>query len=427
MGNKKLYRIFTAAAALVIAAAVSAERAALAVPLETEMVRTLSEAVSQRPISAAQPETDENSIEETQLYALAAVLMDADTGRVLYGKNEDEQLAMASTTKIMTCIIALEYGDLDALCTVSSYAASMPAVKLGLKSGEQYKLEDLLYAMMLESDNDAAVVVAEGVAGSVEAFAALMNEKARELGADNTCFVTPNGLDAEGHCSTARDMALIASYAIQNEDFLKITNTAAYAFTDTEGKRSFSVYNHDAFLTQMDGAIGVKTGYTGQAGYCFVGAVEQGDKTLVSVVLGSGWPPNKSYKWTDTKLLMNYGLENYSMQTVFVPVAHFAEIPVEDGINGSVNTYINGSYALLLSEYDEVTVEYSYTQKLTAPVYANTRIGEARIIVNGICMCSFPIMTYDGDEVRDYEWCFRQTLEAFLRPPVELLWEEGGA
>ena len=224
-------------------------------------------------------------------------------------------MAMASTTKIMTCIIALEYGNLNEIVTASAYAASMPNVKLGLRSGEQFLLKDLLYSLMLESHNDVAVAIAEHIAGSVEDFAALMNQKARDIGAYNTNFVTPNGLDAPGHYTTATDLALIGAYAIKNTKFVEITNTASYTFSNNAGTRTFGVSNKNSFLNQMEGAFGIKTGYTGQAGYCFVGAVEEGNARFVSVVLACGWPPNKSWKWADTKVLMDYGTQNYVYKT----------------------------------------------------------------------------------------------------------------
>jgi len=278
-----------------------------------------------------------SNVNSYDLYAGAAVLMDAMTGRVLYEKNGYEQKAMASTTKIMTCIVALEYGNLNELVTVSAYAASMPNVKLGVRNGEQFLLKDLLYSLMLESHNDVAVAIAEHVAGSVEAFAALMNQKARDIGAYNTNFVTPNGLDANGHYTTAADLALIGAYAIKNNKFVEITNTASYTFSNNAGTRSFNVNNKNSFLNQMDGAFGIKTGYTGQAGYCFVGALKRDGKVLVSVVLGSGWPPNKTNKWSDTKKLMNYGLSNYSYEVIFSP-REYEILEVTKGKRDSVAT-----------------------------------------------------------------------------------------
>ena len=171
--------------------------------------------------TAVKQDAKEASPDETlQLYAQSAVLMDADSGRVLYGKNPEDILPMASTTKIMTCILALEYGNPEEIVEVSAYAATMPKVKLYVKQGEKYRLKDLLYSLMLESHNDSAVVIAEAVGGSVEGFAAMMNQKARDIGCFDTYFITPNGLDAvvndsgRTHSTTARDLAKIMAYCV---------------------------------------------------------------------------------------------------------------------------------------------------------------------------------------------------------------------
>ena len=226
--------------------------------------------------------------DKIKLNSLSALLMDGDNNRVLYEVNGFQEMPMASTTKIMTCIVTLEQGNLNDVVTVSSYAARMPDVQLEIRQGEQYYLKDLIYSLMLESHNDVAVAIAEHVGGSVEGFATMMNDKARELDCNNTNFVTPNGLDAEGHYITARDLAVIASYAINNKDFIAITNTSSYQFKEIKKGRGFSVSNKNRFLYMMDGAIGIKTGFTGKAGYCFVGAVKRLDRTLISVVLGCG-------------------------------------------------------------------------------------------------------------------------------------------
>ena len=184
---------------------------------------------------------------DIRLYAKSAVLMDADSGRVLYERNGYEQMAMASTTKIMTLIVTLEHANLDDTVAVSAYAASMPDVQLHIRQGENYRLGDLIYSLMLESHNDSAVAIAEHVGGSVEGFAALMNQKAEEIGCEHTYYITPNGLDATDgdkfHSTTARDLALVMSYCIkkspQKDKFLEITRTQSYSFTYASGQRSF--------------------------------------------------------------------------------------------------------------------------------------------------------------------------------------------
>ena len=161
---------------------------------------------------------------------------------------------------------------------------------------------------MLESHNDTAVAIAEHIGGSVENFAKLMNEKAKLLGCRNTNFVTPNGLDQKEHYTTAAELCAIASYAIENKTFLKIIKTASHAFKDCTGKKRYQARSHNLFLSSYAGAFGIKTGFTGNAGYCFCGAAKRNGTTLVSTVLASGFPPHKTYKWTDTKKLMDYGL-----------------------------------------------------------------------------------------------------------------------
>ena len=212
------------------------------------------------PLTAAEPEN---------LHAAAAVLMDAESGRVLFEKNGTEKLPMASTTKIMTLLIALENADPDGIVTVSSRADSMPEVKLHIREGERYRLLDLLYSLILESHNDTAVAIAEHIGGSVEQFASMMNQKARDLGCFDTYFITPNGLDAQDehgiHSTTAKDLARIMRFCIRNEEFLAITRTASHTFSDLDGTRNFTVQNKNAFLNMMDGVLSGKTGFTGNA------------------------------------------------------------------------------------------------------------------------------------------------------------------
>ncbi|QHQ63798.1 hypothetical protein Ana3638_17605 [Anaerocolumna sedimenticola] len=286
---------------------------------------------------------DSANNESIKLYAQSAALMDADTGRVLYEKNGYKEMPMASTTKIMTCIVALENAKLDDIVTVSKYASTMPDVQLNIREGEQFKLSDLLYSLMLESHNDVAVAIAEHVGGSVEGFAKMMNKKAKELGCEHTRFVTPNGLDAEGHYTTAVELAKIASYAVKNDEFIKITNTSAWEFQELKKGRTFSVSNKDRFLYIYDGAIGVKTGFTGKAGYCFVGAVKKDNKTFISTVLACGWPPHKSYKWSDTTKLMDFGMDNFELKQIFKADKVFNPVYVEDGKKNYVDLYYEGT------------------------------------------------------------------------------------
>ncbi len=351
-----------------------------------------------------------------QLNARAACLMDASTNRVLYGKEVDKEMAMASTTKIMTLIVTLENANLDDVVTVSKNAARQPDVQLNMQTGDQFKLGDLLYSLMLESHNDTAVAIAEHVGGSVEGFAQMMNEKAKELGCTHTNFVTPNGLDSntEEHYTTARELGIIASYAIKNKQFLEITNTPNWSFKEITKGTSYSVSNKDRFLYLYDGAIGIKTGFTNKAGYCFVGAVDNDGRTFVSVVLASGWPPNKNYKWTDTTKLMDYGTRNFTVQEIFDDTKLYDPIFVRKGKECYADLYCEGSLQLLLSNQDEVKVVYEIEKEVEAPVQLDEQVGVANYYVNNELVESFPIKTTTKIEKIDHKFTLNQVLDLWF-------------
>lgn len=388
-----------------------------------------------------------NDIKEPDgLYAQSAVLMDADSGRILFAKNGQEERAMASTTKIMTCILALENGNLDDTVTASAYAASQPEVHLGIREGEQFRLRDLLYSLMLESHNDAAVVIAEHIGTSVEGFADMMNEKARQAGCSQTHFVTPNGLDArdeEGaHHTTAEDLARIMKYCImdspQKKAFLEITQTNDYQFMNVEGSRSFSCVNHNAFLKMMEGMLSGKTGFTGEAGYCYVGALRQDDRTFIVSLLACGWPNNKGYKWVDTKKLMTYGLDSFHYQDVYREidtgdVAVFDGIPDGNRLNGesSVRTTIeagkekdtgepepesgkNIEIKVLLRDDEEVTVNLEKEERLDAPVSKGETVGRVSYILKDEVLFTQKIVADEDVGVRDFKWCIKKMAEIFF-------------
>lgn len=356
---------------------------------------------------------DEESL--SGLYARAAVLADGENGRILWGKNEDEPMAMASTTKIMTCLVALENAQLSDLVEISEYAAGMPDVQLNAVAGDSFYLEDLLYALMLESDNDVAVAIAEHVGGSVEAFAEMMNVRAGELGCTQTCFVTPNGLDAEGHCTTAAELAKIASEAIKNETFVKIINTESHSFSNIEGTRQYQVNNKDAFLQLMDGAFGIKTGFTGDAGYCFVGALNSEGRIYISVVLGSGWPPNKSYKWKDTVSLMNYGMEKYEKQRIGNEALDVGTITVNGGCRREAVLKADcPERELLMGKDEEAEICIVKDLSVEAPLAENTRVGWVYYKVGGETVERFPIQTAERVDTKSFGYCLKTMIRQWL-------------
>ena len=361
------------------------------------------------------------------LYAKAAVLMDAKSGRVLFSKEGDVTMPNASTTKILTCILAIESGRLEEKTTASAYAASMPKVHLGMETGEQFLLKDLLYSLMLESHNDSAVVIAEHLGGTVQKFAEKMNQKAKELGCKDTYFITPNGLDAEDergvHGTTATDLALLMSYCLKNETFLEITQTPNYSFSNIQGTKQYSCVNHNTFLTMMDGALTGKTGFTGNAGYCYVGALRRENRTFVVALLACGWPNNKNYKWVDTKNLMNYALENYQYYDVFEGEKIFSEIFVENArpLHWKLEEkqYVKprlpkAELNILKKEGEEVDIQYDLPQKLKAPILRGQKIGEVRYYLQGDWIGTYDFLADKTIEKIEKDWYFQYVVEKLL-------------
>lgn len=370
----------------------------------------------------------------SELYAKSAVLIDGTSGRVLYGKNETQQMPMASTTKILTLILTLENAKSEEIVQVSKRAASQPKVHLGMQEGQKFYVKDLCYAMMLESFNDTAVALAEHIAGSVEEFAELMNNKAEEIGCENAYFVTPNGLDGQVvtgeetkiHSITSTDLALIMKYCIKDspkaEEFLNITRTKHYQFTDCEGEKSYQCYNHNAFLDMMEGALTGKTGFTNKAGYCYVGAVESDNRTFIVALLACGWPNNRNYKWSDMKRLVQYGMDNFFNKNIFQEKTDFSEIPVENGFNvcgtekkffvshrGEVHPWMKKEeLSILLGTEDEIKIEYRLPKILQAPVEKNQLLGSADYYLNGEKIKSYPIYSDAQIKKIDFASCIYQ-------------------
>ena len=377
---------------------------------------------------------NENPPRENELYAKAAVLMDGDSGRVLYTKNGKEAMANASTTKILTCIVALESGKTEEIVTASSRAALAPKVHLGMRKDQRFYMKDLLYALMLESYNDCAVAMAEHVAGSVEAFAAQMNEKAKEIGCEDTYFITPNGLDATDekgfHHTTATDLARIMRYCVleseKSDEFRAITATRTYSFCEIDSGRTYSCYNRNAFLDMMQGAFSGKTGFTGAAGYCYVGALERDGKTYIVALLACGWPNNKTYKWADSKKLMQYGIHNYEkvyIQNIQLDEDKLRDIYVANGQGMSIGAPVytglevgegTGISEVLMSRSEKLKITYQIKRNWEAPLPAGTTAGKIQIGCGEELFWEYPVYTTEPVYAIDYEWCFKMVFDCFL-------------
>lgn len=345
-------------------------------------------AESSRPVSETK--------QQLSLHSLSAVLMDADSGRILYGKDEHQVRPMASTTKIMTCILALELGNPEDFCEISEKAAGQPKVKLGAPAGSRIRLKDLLYSLMLESHNDSAVAIAEHISGSVEAFTEKMNRKAQDIGCVDTTFLTPNGLDAEKqnadgevirHGTTAAELAKILRYCTKtspkHDEFLTITRCRSYSFSDSEGYNTYSCQNHNALLDMTQEAVTGKTGFTGGAGYCYAAELSDGERSFILTLLGCGWPPHKTWKWEDVQKLYSYGKQNY-FYCDFAFEENRLRIPL---LGGAYKDWIYAvsespgqkrSFHLLVSETERPVAEYDMKTILDAPVKAGDEVGVVR-------------------------------------------------
>lgn len=365
-----------------------------------------------------------------QLYAQSAVLMDADTGRVLFEKNARQIRAMASTTKIMTCIVALEYGDEKEIVTFSKNAKKQPKVHLGAAEGEQFVLADLLYSLMLESHNDSAVAIAETVSGSVEAFVDIMNQKAKEIGCENTYFITPNGLDDSDengkHSTNAIELGRIMSYCIkkspQKERFLEITSTLNYQFQNIKGTKTYNCNNHNLFLNMMEEAVSGKTGFTSDAGYCYVGAVESEGRTFVVALLGCGWPNHKNYKWEDMKTLIKYGMNYFEIRSIGTDVL-LEEIRVKNGIPMSGNLFedvwisveiLDEEKEILMHEDETCEVMVEQDKEILAPIKKGDEVGKVTYLLNDQIIAQYPIVSKQTIGKKNYRWTFSRMMELYL-------------
>lgn len=342
--------------------------------------------------------------ERVETSARSAILIEKETGRVLLHANCREKLPMASTTKVMTALMALEKGQLDDGVTVGRNAYGVPGTSIYLSLGERITLRDLLYGLMLASGNDAAVAIAEHIGGDVEAFCQMMNDRAAELGCTDTCFLTPHGLPASGHYTTAYDLALIASEAMKHELFREMVSTKR-ASIPWEG-RSYSriLHNKNKLLSTYEGATGIKTGYTRAAGRCLVFGAKRDGLEVIGVVLNCG-------NWFDEAArLMDLAYERYCSFTALDAGEMVRVLPVKNGTQETVVIAAGERLCGPIPKDAVPVLEYDLPDEIAAGVSQGDPIGRASMLLNGEVLATIPLVVSETLAKRDYAFELEQVI-----------------
>lgn len=339
--------------------------------------------------------------------AQSALVLEADSGRVLYEKNGDTPMPMASTTKIMTALVALESGNLTDLVKISPSAAAVEGSSMYLEPGESMTLEDLLYGLMLASGNDAAVAIAEHL-GGVDAFVEQMNQKAKDLGANQTHFTNPNGLPDEAHYSTARDMALISAHCLKNPDFATIVSTITYQIQGQGKAYPRTLTNHNKLLRLYESCIGVKTGFTKAAGRCLVSAARRDGMTLICVTLHA---PDD---WNDHISLYEHLFSTYQRKCILEKGATLATIPVLDSETTSLPVTVLEDVYYPLSVSEKCTTTLNLSDSLSAPVSQETHCGTISLCLGNQTVAELPLVTTGAAEKKAPIQTLIKTLEKKL-------------
>ena len=325
---------------------------------------------------------------ETQkpsISAKSAVLIEADSGEIVFEKNAEEKLPMASTTKIMTALVALEHGDMEKNVEVSDGAVGIEGSSIYLKCGEVILMRDLVYGLMLESANDAAAAIAYEISGGIEEFACLMNETAEKLGLENTHFTNPHGLDDESHYTTASDLASLTAAALRNNEFREIVSTykKTIPLNGDEGTRL--LLNHNKLLKTYENAIGVKTGFTKRSGRCLVSAAEQNGVTMIAVTL------NAPDDWNDHKAMLDYGFSKFERVVVAEPHGVFVDLPCIGGTKSVVRCSNTDGLELTLEKGARVVTRIEADRYFPAPVKVGDALAKAVFYVNGEVVGTLPL------------------------------------
>ena len=340
-----------------------------------------------------------------QISAKSAILIESGSGTVIGAKNADEKMPMASTTKIMTALVAIERGDINKTVSVSPAAVGVEGSSVYLYEGERLSLHDLIYAMMLESANDAATAIAIEVGGSVEGFADLMNDKARDLGLTKTHFTNPHGLDDPEHYTTARELGIIALAAMKNETFKSVVSTykKTIPLNETEGVRL--LINHNKMLKGYSGAIGIKTGYTKKSGRCLVSAAERDGVSLISVTL------NAPDDWQDHSKMLDLGFSLFESKLLCLDGEFTYTLPIVGGDKDYITVKNKGELKLTLPrDMSKIAYRVELANFEYAPIDPGEEVGRLIFYADGIEIASVPLVASFGSERTVYKKSFLQRL-----------------
>lgn len=334
--------------------------------------------------------------EQVTTSAVSCVIIDAASGRVLLEHNAHQALPMASTTKVMTALLAIERGNLDDEVTCSRNAFGVPGTSIYLSEGETLTLEQMLYGLMMASGNDAATAIAEYIGGTVQDFCALMTERARELGCESTVFLTPHGLPCEGHYTTAWDLATIAREAMTHPVFRQIVSTSR-AKIPWEGREYDRVLNNkNKLLTTYEGATGIKTGYTRAAGRCLVFGAERDGLEIIGVVLNC-------YDWfQEAARLMDMAFAHYEMQSMLASGVPLRTVAVNGGLMDAVTVCPTAELKAAVPQNTLPSVEVELPEQVQAPVFRGDVVGEARMVLGGEVLASVPLVAAETVLLDDF-------------------------
>jgi len=359
------------------------------------------------------------SYADVEISSKAALLMDANSGKVLYSKNEDEQLLPASVTKIMTLLLAMEAIDsgkinYDTEFNVSEYAASMGGTQVYLEQGERQKVDDLIKAIAVRSSNDAAVVMAEGISGSNESFIQLMNKRALELGMENTHFANATGLPTDNHYTSAYDIGLMSKELLIHKDVIKYLTT--YMESIKVGKKkdgTQTMVNTNKLVKDYEGITGIKTGHISEAGHCISASAKRGDLELISVILGGS---TSAIRFNEARKLLDYGFANYDSVILGQKGDIVAKLPVEKGTKEFLDIILESDAYALLPKDNKNKVEriLNYPDIINTPIKEGATIGELIILSDGVEIAKIDLITKEAVESANLLQLFKRNITSFI-------------